>query len=396
MENYQVLSDNDLDGFAPHRRSARQAAVASAAALIADALGGRVPSYYLAEALHPRTPALVRTINANYPGIFRESMTTSDFPLLTGDVIDRMMLARYREFPQAWRQFASVRTVRDFRTVRRIASDGLEGSWAIVPEAAELTYESLAETGYTYAAHKYAQGAKFSFESWVNDDLGAFEEIPNRLGRGGARTVARFVTGLYVDVNGPHASMYTAGNGNIVTGNPTLSIAALNTAWGILRNMRDADGEPIMVDAAVLVVPPSLEVTARNILNATQVFATVAGGAAGQELQVANWIGASLTMATDPYIPLTATVANGATSWFIFAAPSVARPALEVGFVRGWQEPVLYQKQANTIRVGGGVDQMAGDFGTMSQEYKGVISFGGTRLDPLATVASNGSGVMIP
>ena len=225
------------------------------------------------------------------------------------------------------------------------------------------------------------------------DALVSADRHRDRLGRGGARTVARFVTGLYVDTSGPHASLYTAGNGNIVTGNPTLSIAALNTAWGILRNMRDADGEPIMVEAAVLVVPPSLEVTARNILNATQVFATVAGGAAGQELQIANWIGASLTMAIDPYIPLAATVANGATSWFLFAAPSVARPALEVGFVRGWQEPVLYQKQANTIRIGGGVDQTAGDFGTMSQEYKGVLAFGGARLDARATVASNGSNV---
>lgn len=391
---YGVMGSNDLVGFEQHRQSGRSGAVASAATLLADVMSGRAPSYFLMEALQPRTPAVARAIAANYPGIFRESMTTSDFSTLTGDVLDRMMLARYREFPQAWRQFVKVSTLRDFRTVRRTATDGLEGAWDSVPEAAEIEYGALSETPYTYSAKKFAKGAKLSFELIMNDDLGAFEDIPNRLGRGGARTVGRFVTGLYVDANGPHASFYTAGNGNIITANPVLSIAALNTAWGILRNMRDSDGEPIMVEAAVLVVPPTLEVTARNIINSIQVFMTNTGGASGQELQVANWIGGSLTVAVDPYIPLVASTANGATSWFLFGEPSVSRPALEVGFVRGFQEPTLYQKLANTIRIGGGVDQMAGDFGTMSQEYKGVIAFGGTRLSPLATVGSNGTGVV--
>lgn len=392
-DNFAELPADGLAGFQRHQSGRRQQAVASAAALWADLVTGRAPAYFLAEALAPRTPGVARVIASNYPGIFRESMTTSDFPYLTGDVLDRMLLARYREFPAAWRQFAKVATLRDFRTVRRLASDGLEGQWGDVPEQDEIEYGSLSETNYTYAPKKYAKGAKLSFEALMNDDLGAFEDIPNRLGRGGARTVAKFVTGLYIDASGPHASLYTAGNVNIVTSNPVLSIAALQTAWKVLRSMLDSDGEPIMVEAAVLVVPPALEVTARNILNAVQVFLTNTGGASGQEMVGDNWIGSSLTLAVDPYIPIVASSANGSTSWALFAAPSVGRPALEVGFITGFAEPQLYQKLANTVRIGGGVDQVAGDFATMSQEYKGVLAFGGTRLDPKATVASNGSGV---
>ena len=393
---YTQLDEAGLAGFSQRRRQARDVQVASAAALLADLMSGRTPSYFLQEALAPQTPAVMRAIMTNYPGLIRvsEAMTTSDFPYLTGDVLDRMLLARYREFPAAWRQFAKVvTTLRDFRTVRRIAADGLEGQWGAIPEMDEVEYGANSETSYTYAPAKYGKAAKLSFEAMMNDDLGAFEDIPNRLGRGGARTVAKFVTGLYVGASGPHSSLYTSGNANIVTGNPVLSVAALNTAWGILRSMKDTDGEPIMVEAAVLVVPPTLEVTARNIINAIQVFMTNTGGASGQELQVNNWIGGSLSLVVDPYIPVVASTANGSTSWFLFAAQAVGRPALEVGFVRGFQEPVLYQKLANTIRVGGGSDQMAGDFATMSQEYKGVLAFGGTRLDAKATVASNGSTV---
>lgn len=394
-EFYAQIEESELTGFSQRRRQAREAQVASAVAFMADLLTGRLPSYYLQEALTIQTPGVVRSIMNNYPGIIRvsEALTTSDFPILTGDVLDRMMLARYREYPAGWRQFAKVTTtLRDFRQARRITFDGLEGQYEAIPEQAEVKYGQLGEGSYTYTPVKYGKAAKLSFELLMNDDLGAFEDIPDRLGLGGARTVARFATGLYVGASGPHASLYTLGNANIVTGNPVLSIASLGAAWTVLRTMKDADGEPIMIESAVLVVPPALEVTARNILNSIQVFMTNTGGASGQELQVANWLASNLTLVVDPYIPIVASTANGSTSWFLFASPNVGRPALEVGFIRGFAEPQLYQKVANTMRVGGGIDQMAGDFATMSQEYKGVLAFGGARLDPKATVASNGSG----
>src|SRR3990167_6855396 len=322
----------------------------------------------------------------------RQANTTSDFPLLTGDVIDRMMLARYREFPSPWRQFAKVSTLRDFRTVRRIALDGAEDRWGDVPEQEEIDYAAMSETGYSYAPLKYAKGVKISFEALMNDDLDAFSTTPDRLGRGGARTINHFATSLYVDTNGPHASLYTSGNGNIVTGNPVLSVAALNTAFSILGAMTDSDGEPIVVEEAILVTPPQLRVTAQNIMNQISVDVVEVGGTANQTVRVDNWIRGNLTNVIDPYIPIVAATADGSTMWALFASPSVGRPALEVGTLQGFSEPQLYQKLANTIRIGGSVDQMAGDFSTMSQEYKAVMAFGGTRLDPKATVASEGDG----
>ncbi|MDV7402573.1 hypothetical protein RZS08_64725, partial [Arthrospira platensis SPKY1] len=105
-------------------------------------------------------------------------------------MLDRMLLARYREFPSPWRQFAKVvTTLRDFRTVDRIKVDGLENTWGNVPEQEEIEYGALSEDRYQYAPLKYAKGAKISFEALLNDDLGGFTDIPDRLARGGARTV---------------------------------------------------------------------------------------------------------------------------------------------------------------------------------------------------------------
>ena len=363
----------------------------SAVTLYGDVKAGRVPWYLLQEAIAPTNPAIAGMIARNYPGIInmRETMTRSDFPLLMGDMIERVMLARWGTFPQAWRQFVGVGTRRDFRSGRAIAVDGLEGAYPEQMEEEELEYGSLSETGYLYSVKKFSKGAKISWELVLNDDLNAFDTIPDRLGRGAARTVARFVTTLYAAATGPNPTFFSAPNGNLIpAGAPSaLSITSLSTAYGMLRSKVDSEGEPIMVESAVLVVPPALEVTARNLLASTVVVpvSTVGGPVYN------NWITQNLSLAVDPYLPIITTTGTiGNTEWFLFASPSVARPAIEVSFLSGFEQPVLYQKIANTARVGGAIDQVAGDFNTMSQEWKSLIAFGGSLLDPKSAVGSFG------
>jgi hypothetical protein len=50
--------------------------------------------------------------------LLREVMTTSDFPQLFGDILDRTMLAAYAEWPMTWTAYAKRATVNDFRDAR--------------------------------------------------------------------------------------------------------------------------------------------------------------------------------------------------------------------------------------------------------------------------------------
>ena len=390
---YSELQPNDLAGFRRNTSHIREAQVASATQLIADVMTGRAPAYMLKEALAPSSPQALQYVKSNYPAVVsvRESMTTSDFPYLMGDVLDRMMLARYREQPQTWRSYVKVaRPLRDFRSVRRVAADGLEGVYDETGEEAEVQYGSMSETNYTYAPKKYTKAARLSFEAIMNDDLGAFDEIPDRLGRGGRRSIHKFVTGLYVDASGPKSSFFTGSN--VVSGNPAFSVDALGTAIKTITGFTDSGGDPIAVDGVTLVYPPALHVSVQNVLNALTVDVSEDGGTSNQVVRVNNWMVRNLNAVMDPYIPIVASTANGSTSWFLFADPNAGRPAVEVGFLAGFEEPQLYQKLGNTMRVGGGIDQMAGSFETMSHEYKGVMAYGGSTMDAKAAVASNGSG----
>jgi hypothetical protein len=60
-----------------------------------------------------------------------------------------------------------------------------------------------------------------------------------------------FCTNLYVGSTGPDGTFYSAGNGNVITGNPALSITALQTAYTIFSSMVSADGNPIVIETAI-------------------------------------------------------------------------------------------------------------------------------------------------
>ena len=166
--------------------------------------------------------------------------------------------------------------------------------------------------------------------------------------------------------------------------------------------MLDIDGQPITFDGALyLVVGPALENTAIMMAKAMTVGLSNTGGSANVEgfptqwLNVPNWPMSGVTPIVDKYLPLI-TTSSGVkdTQWYLTYEPSVqARPSLELGMLAGYETPQLFQKVPNTMRVGGGVEPMLGDFWTMNQDYKGILVLGGTQIDGRSTVASTGQGV---
>lgn len=343
----------------------------------------------------------------------QEAMSTSDFSVLFADIIDRQLYANYRAYAPVWQSVARRARVPDFRTVKRFAIDGAEGKLLEVKELTEYPNAALDDSlAASYAVKKYGRRIDLSWETMVNDDLDAFRTLPERLAKAARRSEDRFFTGIIADANGPHASVFTAGNENIVNAtnsggpftavNPPLSIQALQQAYAVLANQLDSDNEPVVIDGLILVVPPSLEITARNIINATEILVdSVIGGGnprnettgvGGQQLRAINWMKNRTTLVVDPYLPIISTT-NGGTSWYLLASSTSERPALEIGFLRGHETPEIFMKSPNAQLVGGGAaDPMMGDFDNDSIAYKVRHVFGGTILFAKSAVASNGSG----
>lgn len=324
----------------------------------------------------------------------QEAMSTSDFPILFADVLDRQMLGHYEETKPTWQAYCRRSVVPDLRPVKRFAVDGAEGALPEVEQGEEYPEAPLSESKDEYSVRKYGRRIDLFWEALVNDDLDAFRRNPERLARAARRSEAKFATELFVGKKGPHEELYTGPFKNIIPKNPELSIKALQEAFTLLSEQVDEDGEPILIEMVTLVVPPALMVTAKNILDAVQIWITEQGGTENQKLQTANWMKNNVQLQVEPYIPKVATTENGNTSWFLFASPSTGRPALELGFLRGYEQPSLYERAPNARRIGGGDVQESFEDDSVAWRIRHVL--GGTRLietgGSKATVASSGKG----
>jgi hypothetical protein len=321
----------------------------------------------------------------------QEAMSTSDFPVLFGDVLDRQLLAGYEEIQPTWDRYIRRSVAPDFRDVKRVALDGAEGRLDEVDQLEEYPQVALEESVDSWHVRKYGKRMDLSWETIVNDDLDAFRNAPQRLARGARRTENYLAVSLFVDANGPHSDVYSAPHGNIIAGNPELTPESLQEAMTQLTTFTDVDGEPILIEQVELVVPPALEVTALNILNATEVWLQ---NADNRTLVTANWAKSRFRLTVEPYIPFIVDGAAGNASWFLFANPNSGRAWAEVGFLRGYEKPGLYERIPDARPIGGGGDR--GSFTDDSYAWKVCHVVGGGHLNNtrgyLATAASDGSG----
>ena len=316
--------------------------------------------------------------------MIREALTTSDFPYLFGDVLDRQVLASYKAVDPEWKKFVRMGTVpRIYPQVGgyRFALTGGDQYLAEVAEKGEYLASERDETRYPVSVKKYGRQFDISWESMINDDLGALNDTPERFAKAAVRTEHRLVSGTYVADLVAAANLYAAANGN--SGALPLTIANLENTCEAMAAFLDANGEPIMNRAALLVVGPGLEFTARQILTAaTKMWTNVV--AASVAYPTANVISQyGLQLVIDPYIPIYAP--NAVLSWFLFADPRDIA-AMECDYLTGHERPEICMKASDKVNIGGGpIGPMEGDFATDNVFYRVREVFGCNRLDWRAT-----------
>jgi len=323
--------------------------------------------------------------------LLREAMTTSDFPYLFGDVLDRQVLAQYKATESSWRKYVKTSTVpRLFPQIGgyRFAITGGDQRLDQVAEKGEYLASTRDEARYTLYVYKYGRQFDISWEAMINDDLDALKDTPMRFAKAALRTEQYAVINQYADDDGTHAAgnLYDKVTANQINGSTALlTIANLEAALEAMASWLDAGGSPIYNRAKYLVVPPSLEMTARQIL--TSAVKQWTEGAVGTPVpypttNVVSQMG--LELIVEPWLPV-ADATNGLTAWYLFADPSDIA-ALEAGFLRGHERPEICMKASDKVSIGGGpIGPMEGDFATDNVFYRVRHCFGICELDWRAT-----------
>lgn len=324
--------------------------------------------------------------------LIREALTTSDFPLLFGDILDRQLLAAYKGTPNVMESVVRTASVRDFRTVNRYRMNDGDQVLTAVPEKEEYPKSDRDEVRYQYSVSKYGRVFDISWESIINDDLNALKDTPNRFALASRRSEEKFITELFWDANGPLDAYFAGNGGAAAVSSLPLTIPNLETAIEEMLVFTDTNSEPILNEPKYLVTGPALKLQAQQILKSAMKMWTESAGGGATPYPMANILAElNIIPLVNHYIPIVCTTGTIAqTTWALFSDPNDLA-AGEFGRLSGHESPEIFMKSANQRRVGGGeVNPMDGDFATDNILYKVRHVFGGVVMDGRAGWASDG------
>ncbi|BAQ44252.1 prohead protease/major capsid protein fusion protein [Methylobacterium aquaticum] len=283
--------------------------------------------------------------------IERALHTTSDFPLLLGEAINRTLREAYRAAPSGLKRVGRQTTAKDFRDKHRLAlseAPRLEK----VNEAGEFKSGTLAETEESYRLATYGRIIGISRQAIINDDLSAFADLARRMGQAAAATEAQLLVDLLVSNagNGPQMSdgkpLFDAAHKNkIGSGGSAPGVASLTTGRTALRRQVGLTGELIEMEPKFILIPPELETSTEQVL--TTLHPTKADDV--------NPFSSKLSLVVEPRF-------TDAKRWYLTADPGVS-DGLEYAYLEG-QEGVQLETQygfeVDGIRVRARLDFGAG------------------------------------
>jgi len=317
-----------------------------------------------------------RVNSSNIRAVLKHALTIEaagpsslSLPGILSNVANKELLAGYQEEDQVWREIATIKSVSDFKAVTSYRLlDNFE--YEEVGQNGQIKHGTLGEESYTRQARTYAKMFSLSRTDIINDDLGAFDDLRTRLGRGASQKFNRIFWSTFVN----NGSFFTAERTNYISGaNTTLLTDGVGLGLAV-RQMRkmtspSADGQKRIgagVTPKLLLVPPELEAAAEMLYKATNLASVKASDAniyANKYRPVVAW------QLSDPDY-----TGSSSTAWYLLS--DVIRPMV-VSFLNGVQAPTVESADA--------------DFDTLGVLFRGYHDFGCDLAEYLCGVKSKGA-----
>lgn len=331
--------------------------------------------------------------------IIEEAETTSDFPILFGTVLERSLLAKYSIAKPDYRNYVKVGTQNDFRISGQqlIALWGLQSTMSVVKERGEYQAGNLKDGKVAIQLQKFGRQFPLSWEALINDDLGAFSDIAERLANAALRTEFYQATGLFVDANGPHASLFGTSLAHPIDaavinnkGTDTFNADNLAKVIALMTTQLDAEGEPVVFDGFELIYGPSLNYRVLQALNPASLIVSGLKSTSSGSTQTSANVVASMNIRPhmNQYISQIDKSANNQFSWYVIGSLTNGA-AVQLNMLRGHEAPEIVQKVSDKQSLGGGlVSPMEGDFDTDTMRWRVRHIMGGTQIDPRLAYAN--------
>lgn len=293
--------------------------------------------------------------------------STSDFPLILENVMNKNLLGAYAETPQTFLGLGTKTELSDFRE-KHMYRLGEAADLLPLGEGGEYKSSTMAETKESYRLHTYARKIAFTRQMLINDSLDALDKVPMMFGRSGSKLESDIVWGLLLNwdfINNKAANikmadgkaLFHADHKNLLTGaGSVLSKDGLSALRKNGRKQTTMDGDTLNMVYNTLVMPSDLETTAEEIL-----FNNYIANVSSETSSFRN----KFEVRIEERLAVIATY--GATAWYAF---SNFIETFEYATLAG--EPDMSTEIVNSTDADGMTVKVRKDFGAGLVDWRGM------------------------
>ncbi len=298
--------------------------------------------------------------------------STMNLSGILSNVLNKRMLASFETVRPVAQSISNNRPVNDFKDSYAYRLTAV-GEFLPVGPTGELKAGGLQQEEYSARAQTYGRLISVSREMLINDDLGALGGVTRTLGRMAAIKLQKVFFTSFLGLEA--AGHFSAGHANLLTGGAgyPLSIANLTLAEKAFLTLKDANSDYISVEPAILLVPPTLKVTAEELMNATQTLMLTrdAAGAADVRYPDINPHAGKWRIEWSPWLEDATLTGYDDGSFYLLANPNELA-LMEIVYLKGRKVPVI-----EGIDMPGDVLGMAWrayfDFGVATQDWRAGV-----------------------
>jgi hypothetical protein len=283
------------------------------------------------------------------------AFTAISLPGILSNVANKELLQGYMEEDMVWKEIAQTKTVSDFKTVTsyRLLDDM---SYDKLGPGGVMKHGTLSEESFTRSVDTYAKMASLTRQDIINDDLSAFDDLRNRIGRGGAMKLNDLFWSTFL---GNLATIFTATRTNYITGATTnlgtdgVGLGLGQKAWR-QRTTPSSDGaKRLSGTAKFLLVPPELETIADALYGARNIAAV--------KVSDVNTFANKYTPIVANQLSDSSISGYSTTAWYLLGDKSQGTPVV-VSFLNGQETPTVESADA--------------DFNQLGIQFRGYHDFG--------------------
>ena len=303
-------------------------------------------------------------------GWLEAAFSTVTLPGILSNIANKVLLEGFLQMDDTWKQVVKIASVNNFQSHTRYRMNGAF-KFEKVGKDGELKHGEISEEQFTQQIGTHGIMFALTRQMIIDDDLGAFTDIPRAIGIGAADAISDAVWTCLL-ANGAQKDghkFFSAEHKNLINDvKVTLSVDGLTAAELTFSQQERSPGRVLGIPAKILLVPAALKVAAETLMKSLTLNETTEKD---KPKPIVNPHAGKFEVVSTPYLSSPAFPGNSTTSWYLFADP-LRMAALEVAFLGGQDRPTVERADADFNILG---VQFRGyiDFGVKEQDWRGAL-----------------------